>query len=208
MKFIKKINEDWSDDYVVDFFDHGFDLEETDNTISGKYKGDFVITSLNDWFAEMISKLTIEYKVLRTKTFFNQVTGNANFEVEVTPIDASEINIIVDGNIIKYSPLRITNTRRRFWISGYNNLLQISIGGRTSVGVVKGLLINMQLDENDNPIKINFTLGSKYSGIVVDNDNLKEILNLVESGKIKKSDDVSDDNILLFKETLSKYLNL
>jgi hypothetical protein len=203
MKFIKKINEDWSDDYVVDFFDHGFDLEETDNTISGKYKGDFVITSLNDWFAEMISKLTIEYKVLRTKTFFNQVTGNANFEVEVTPIDASEINVIIDGNVIKYSPLKITS----IWTSSYNHLLQISIGGRTSVGVMKGLLINIQLDENDNPIKVNFTLGNKYSGIVVDNDNLKEILNLVESGKIKKSDDVSDDNILLFKETLSKYLN-
>jgi len=203
MKFIKKINEDWSDDYVVDFFDHGFDLEETDNTISGKYKGDFVITSLNDWFTEMISKLTIEYKVLRTKTFFNKVTGNANFEVEVSPIDASEINIIVDGNVIKYSPLKITS----IWTSSYNHLLQISIRGRTSVGVMKGLLINIQLDENDNPIKVNFTLGNKYSGIVVDNDNLKEILNLVESGKIKKSDDVSDDNILLFKETLSKYLN-
>ncbi len=85
MKNLKRINEDWSNDYTYDFTDAGFEVEENGLILTGKYKGQFVMTQLNDWFAEMTAKMSDDHEVARTKTYFNQVTGNANFEVEITP---------------------------------------------------------------------------------------------------------------------------
>ena len=77
MRFLKRINEGWSDDYVTDFSDNGFTIEETPSNIKGSIsKGKFLVTDLNNWFTEMTDKLSDNYKVLSTKTFFNQTTGN------------------------------------------------------------------------------------------------------------------------------------
>ena len=50
MKSIKRINEDWSNDYTYDFTDAGFEVEENGLILTGKYKGQFLMTQLNDWY--------------------------------------------------------------------------------------------------------------------------------------------------------------
>ena len=58
MKNIKRINEDWSNDYTYDFTDAGFEVEENGLILTGKYKGKFLMTQVNDWFAEMTAKMS------------------------------------------------------------------------------------------------------------------------------------------------------
>jgi hypothetical protein len=39
-----KLFESWSQDYTLDFQDHGFELEEIGQKIKGKYQGKVVIS--------------------------------------------------------------------------------------------------------------------------------------------------------------------
>lgn len=176
MKHIKKINEGWSDDYVTDFTDHGFQVVENPSEIRGVYKGVFVTTVVNDWFAEMVDKMTIEYKVLRTKTFFNSITGTANFEVEVTKPDVDSVNITVGRDIVKYIPSKVNSFNLSRDSTRINN--RIWFDGRLESGQKKqfGIHINNRV--------VSFSLGTRGSGINIDKENLEKLFSLIDSGQV------------------------
>ena len=132
MKHLKRINEDWSDDYVYDFKDNGFDVEENGLVLKGQYKGQFVHTQVSSWFEEMLAQMGEEHKVLRTKTHFNELTGNASFEVEIKPA-LGEHSIEVEDNGAKYK-FYLGVIRNFYWYSKNEVLGGIANGGLSIQG--------------------------------------------------------------------------
>lgn len=193
MKYLKRINEGWSDDYVTDFSDNNFEIEETPSTIKGRYKGRFVLSNLNNWFTEMTDKLSIEYKVLSTKTFFNEVTGNANFEVEVTETDLESINVSVNGTDIEFIPRTIYNIYSSMLSSELDDVtkhISILIKGRTSTGQNKTLLISLDWKDNGSYKKIHFFFGQKSRSITMTKENIEKIFTLLDSGQVSFSSEL------------------
>ena len=134
MKHLKKINEDWSDDYVYDFKDNGFDVEENGLVLKGQYKGQFVLTQVSSWFEEMLGQMGEEHKVLRTKTYFNELTGNASFEVEIKQqiIAGDSIEVSVGREMVKYFPKEVI----ALYVSRLDNS-EIYLGNLTMEGVLE-----------------------------------------------------------------------
>ena len=191
MKRIKKINEDWSNDYTYDFTDAGFEVEENGLILTGKYKGQFLMTQLNDWFAEMTAKMSDDHDVARTKTYFNQVTGNANFEVEIAPGRNFSIEVQVGNETVEYFPLHIYS----------NNLFDSRINPSKCIGSIwfKGSFKNGQKkelgihrehlrDRAGNQIedtKLQINLGSRGRGISISKEELSKLFDKIFSNDLK-----------------------
>lgn len=179
MKHLKKLNEDWSNDYTYDFTDAGFEVEENGLILTGKYKGQFVMTQINDWFAEMTAKMSDDHEVARTKTYFNQVTGNANFEVEITPKRNFSIEIQVGNEKVEFFPIEVSNYR------GYHLEMNGDMIGNIWF---KGSLKNGQKKELGVTIKnnqIRFTLSNRSRGISVSNEEITKIFDKILSNEMK-----------------------
>jgi hypothetical protein len=191
MKRIKKINEDWSSDYTYDFTDHGFEVEENGNILTGKYKGPFVMTQLNDWFAEMTAKMSDDHDVARAKTYFNQVTGNANFEVEIAPGRNFSIEVQVGNETVEYFPLSIysyhlfdsrVNARKclgSIWLKGsYKN------GQKKELGIIREHLRDRAGNQiEDTNLKI--SLGTRGRGISISKEELSKLFGKIFSNDLK-----------------------
>jgi hypothetical protein len=191
MKNLKRINEDWSNDYTYDFKDAGFEIEETGLILTGKYKGQFVMTQINDWFGEMIAKMSDDIEVARTKTYFNQVTGNANFEVEIAPGRNFSIEVQVGNEKVEYFPLSIYS----------NNLFDSRVNPSKCVGSIffKGSFKNGQKkelgihrehlrDRSGNQIedtKLQFSLGHRGRGISISKEELSKLFDKIFSNELK-----------------------
>ena len=195
MKYLKRINEGWSDDYVTDFSDNGFTIEETPSNIKGSIsKGKFLVTDLNNWFTEMTDKLSDNYKVLSSKTFFNQTTGNANFEVVITETGLESIYINVDGVDIEFIPKTILYISHYTYENRHRIPLQegnISIKGRLSTGLNKTLLISIKW--KDDFKEISFSLSNKSRGVTMTKENMEKIFTLFDSGQVKFSNELSSN---------------
>jgi len=191
MKRIKKINEDWSSDYTYDFTDHDFEVEENGNLLTGKYKGQFVMKQLNDWFAEMTAKMSDEHDVTRTKTYFNQTTGNANFEVEIAPIRNFSIEVQVGNETVEYFPSSIYSYH--IFDSRVNPskcLGSIWIKGSFKNGQKKELGIHREhlRDRAGNQIedtKQRIMLGTRERGISISKEELLKLFDKIFSNDLK-----------------------
>ena len=151
MKHLKKINEDWSDDYVYDFKDNGFDVEENGLVLKGQYKGQFVLTQVSSWFEEMLGQMGEEHKVLRTKTYFNELTGNASFEVEIKQhtIEGDSIEVSVGREMVKYFPKEVI----ALYVSRLDNS-EIYLGNLTIEGALEsGQKKSLKLGRYRNRVK-------------------------------------------------------
>ena len=194
MKYLKRINEGWSDDYVTDFSDNGFTIEETPSNIKGSIsKGKFLVTDLNNWFTEMTDKLSDNYKVLSAKTFFNQTTGNANFEVVITETGLESIYINVDGTDIEFIPKTILYISHYSYENRHRVPLQegnISIKGRLSTGLNKTISISIKW--KDDFKEISFSLSNKSRGVTMTKENMEKIFTLFDSGQVKFLDQNDD----------------
>jgi len=195
MKYLKRINEGWSDDYVSDFSDNGFTIEETPSSIKGSIsKGNFLVTDLNNWFTEMSDKLSSEYKVLSTKTFFNQTTGNANFEVVITETGLESIYINVDGVDIQFIPKTILYISHYSYENRHRTPLQegnISIKGRLSTGLNKTISISIKY--KDDFKEVSFSLSNKSRGVTMTKENIEKIFTLFDSGQVEFSSELTSD---------------
>lgn len=194
MRFLKRINEGWSDDYVTDFSDNGFTIEETPSNIKGSIsKGKFLVTDLNNWFTEMTDKLSDNYKVLSAKTFFNQTTGNANFEVVVAETGLESVYINVDGTDIEFIPKTILYISHYSYENRHRVPLQegnISIKGRLSTGLNKTISISIKW--KDDFKEISFSLSNKSRGVTMTKENMEKIFTLFDSGQVKFLDQNDD----------------
>jgi hypothetical protein len=184
MKRIKKINEDWSNDYTYDFTDAGFEVEENGNLLTGKYKGQFVHSDISSWFEEMLAKLSDEQKVVRSKTYFNELTGNASFEVEIKPtLGEHSIEVEMDGT--KYKFYLGTITSFIDWIqipSNWNDPIGgFYIGGNLESGQERVLWIGKSMRGRSGATKSVFHLGNRTRGISVSKEDVKKVLDLIDS---------------------------
>jgi hypothetical protein len=185
MKFLK-LFESWHDDYSYNFSDRGFeldssvDIKNTNKLLSGKYKGKYILTDLNDDFIEMVSRMSDYYEILRTKTYFNSTTGSASFEVEVS----DKINIdkfieidTTDGKL-KWFPIKII-----FISIGYP---MIRLSGRLESGSSKSLSI---IKSNNKTLGIN-KLEFRLEGLIskkpkIDGENLSKLFNMIDDGHVE-----------------------
>lgn len=182
MKNIKLFNESWSDDYTYDFTDRGFSIDQTSNLIKGTYKGKFIQTELTDEFAEMIVRLSDNYYILRTKTYFNQTTGNASFEVEVSDkfkevSDHILINLS-SGEQIKFYPSRVNGTLiHRSYTKEY---LIMYVQGRLESGQEReiGILLN-----DKDKIKA-IIRGYTSKSPKIDKENITKLFSIIDNEKI------------------------
>jgi hypothetical protein len=191
VKYLKRINEGWSDDYVTDFSDNGFTIEETPSNIKGSIsKGKFLVTDLNNWFTEMTDKLSDDYKVLSSKTFFNQTTGNANFEIVVAETGLESVTINVDGTDIEFIPKTI------LYISHYTDVSSLqwggfSVKGRLSTGLNKTFSISIKWKGDFK--EISFSLSNKSRGVTITKENMEKIFTLFDSGQVKFSSELTSN---------------
>lgn len=176
MKRIKKINEDWSNDYTYDFTDHGFEVEENGNLLTGKYKGQFIHSDISSWFEEMLAKLSDEQKVVRSKTYFNELTGNASFEVEIKPaLGEHSIEVEIDSTKNRFYLDTITNFNWNDPTGGFY------VAGNLESGQKKELWIGKSLRGRSGATKSVFHLGNRTRGISVSKEDVKKVLDLIDS---------------------------
>jgi hypothetical protein len=186
MKHLKRINEDWSDDYVYDFKDNGFDVEENGLVLKGQYKGKFLITQVSSWFEEMLAQMGEEHKVLRTKTYFNELTGNANFEVEIKQqiIAGDSIEVSVGREKVKYFPKEVI----ALYVSRLDNseiyLGHLTIEGALESGQKKSLKLGRYRNRVNQTTENEFALGSRGRGISVDKENIEKIFDMIENNRL------------------------
>lgn len=186
MKHLKKINEDWSDDYVYDFKDNGFDVEEDGLVLKGQYKGQFVLTQVSSWFEEMLGQMGEEHKVLRTKTYFNELTGNASFEVEIkqNTIEGDSIEVSVGRETVKYFPKEFIALYVSHLDSSEIYLGDMTIEGALESGQKKTLRLGRHRNRIKQTVESEFALGSRGRGISLDKENIEKIFDMIENNRL------------------------
>lgn len=193
MKFIK-LFESWHQDYSYDFLDRGFDLDETsyaNKTLKGTYKGKYVLTELNDDFADMITRLSYNYQILKVKTYFNETTGSASFEIEVSDkIDTDNyIEFEANDEKYKYFPVKVSFIslgNERF----YGNDPSIRLSGKLESGATRELYI---IKSSNNKLKF-MVQGFSSKNPKIDKKNLLKLFNMIDEGHVENDYvDIYDD---------------
>lgn len=174
--------ENWSRDFVTDFTDNGFDVDVNEYTINGQYKGKFVVTQVSRWFDDMLGKIDTEYNIMRTKTFFNSITGNANFEVVVAPpTSGNSIEFMLDGVkhefYIKYV---------RCWGSAPE--MGLSFVGNRGDGDSGTIYISVVESPVRKTKKIRFGYNNRTKNVLVSMDGVSKLLELIASDKLEVTD--------------------
>jgi hypothetical protein len=198
MKFLKRIDESWSADYTYDFTDNGFEVEETGNTIKGKYKGKFLITQVSSWFAEMVAKMESDHRILNAKTYNNEVTGNASFEVEIAEEVNDAIEVAVGTEKVKFFPISTTHiTQMLFSSTGTIEIIgALENGQKKLLRIYRSMPIgSTKADAQKSKATNGFSFGSRSRGISVDNENIKKIFDIIEAGQIINYCHFSDEEL-------------
>lgn len=174
--------ENWSQDFVTDFTDNGFDVDVNEYTINGQYKGKFVVTQVSRWFDDMLGKIDTEYNIMRTKTFFNSVTGNANFEVAVAPpTSGNSIEFMLDG------------VKHEFYIKyvrcfGSGSEIGLAFVGNRGDGDSGTIYISVLESPVRKTKKIRFGYNNRTKNVLVSMDVVGKLLELITSDKLEVGD--------------------
>ena len=174
--------ENWSQDFVTDFTDNGFDVDVNEYTINGQYKGKFVVTQVSRWFDDMLGKIDTEYNIMRTKTFFNSITGNANFEVVVAPpTSGNSIDFMLDG------------VKHEFYIKyvrcfGSGSEIGLAFVGNRGDGDSGTIYISVLESPVRKTKKIRFGYNNRTKNVLVSKDEVVKLLELITSDKLEVGD--------------------
>lgn len=185
--------ENWSQDFVTDFTDNGFDVDVNEYTINGQYKGKFVVTQVSRWFDDMLGKIDTEYNIMRTKTFFNSVTGNANFEVVVAPpTSGNSIEFMLDGVkhefYIKYVRC-FGNGASSLWPNSRTNReMGLAFVGNRGDGDFGTIYISVIESPVRKTKKIRFGYNNRTKNVLVSMDVVGKLLELITSDKLEVGD--------------------
>jgi hypothetical protein len=224
MKYLK-LFEGWSDQYLHDFTDEEkFTIEEDGMKVKGKYKGAFDTSDMTNLFADAVSKMSSDYRILKAQSFFNQVTGNAKFEIEVHNFEdeLEFIEIDVSGQKVKWIPMELTN----IYISKYNTdepfqiLRQFTISGRLENGSKKNLEVWFEPTkikklpnwdgrhgfgiEGKKPtkkeeFKITYRFGQRTNSVSITPENWTKLVKLLTENKI---------NLGIYANVYQNYINI
>ncbi len=189
MKWIK-LFESWSEEFLYDFTDDkNFTIEEDGKKVKGEFRGSFDVVDMSSTFTDVVSKMSTEYKILKAQSFFNQVTGNAKFEIEVQDKEGEFIEITVGETTVKWFPEKVIN----LWsLTGTRICQYFNIEGKLENGSKKTLLIDF-LDSSgyyrarttDN-IKMKVTLGTRTRGVSIDKENLSKLIQIISENPSKQ----------------------
>jgi hypothetical protein len=190
MKYLK-LFEGWSDQYLHDFTDEEkFTIEEDGKKVKGEYRGPFDTVDMTNSFADAVSKISSDYKILKAQSFFNQVTGNAKFEIEVQNYESEFIEIDTPSGKVKFMPERIVN----IWSNIRERVCHyFHIEGRLENGTKKTVYFDFYNGDNVqyrartlDDIKMKVTIGNKYRGVSIDKENVSKLLEMIAENKISK----------------------
>jgi hypothetical protein len=199
-----KLFEGWSDEYLFDFTDDGkFDIKEDGKKVVGEYRGEFDTATMTNQFADSVFKMSSNYKILKAQSFFNQVTGNAKFEIEVQDYDGEFIEIDTPSGKVKWYPEKFiaiydNRSSREIFFCNYTY-----IEGRLENGTKKTLEIRFLKKDNYIPRSIGdieimrVSIGNKYRGVLIDKPNISKLLKIISENKITTTN-----------TNISSYLNI
>jgi hypothetical protein len=191
MKYLK-LFEGWSDQYLHDFTDEEkFTVEEDGKKVKGEYKGSFDTVDMTNLFADAVSKISSDYKILKAQSFFNQVTGNAKFEIEVQNYEGEFIEIETPGGKLKWTPEKVVN----LWSEIRTRVCQwIHIEGRLENGAKRTVMISFHRGDTQSPnlqyatttdnLKMKVTIGGRYRGVSIDKENISKLIEIIRENKI------------------------
>ncbi len=194
MKYLK-LFEGWSEQYLHDLTDEEkFTIEEDGKKVKGEYRGAFDTADMTNLFADTVSKISSDYKILKVQSFFNQVTGNAKFEIEVQNYEGEFIEIDTPSGKVKFTPEKISN----LWANTRESICHyFHIEGRLENGTKKTVYIDFYNVVNDRDgdeqhirprtldnIKMKVTFGRKHRGISIDKENVSKLLEIITENKI------------------------
>lgn len=191
MKYLKFF-EGWSDQYLLDFTDEEkFTIEEDGKKVKGEYRGPFDTVDMTNLFADAVSKISSDYKILKAQSFFNQVTGNAKFEIEVQNYEGEFIEIDTPEGKVKWIPEKIV----QLWSNVRSRVANwINIEGKLENGSKRTVLINFYNGEtvrgqiisasSTDDIKMKVTFGTRHRGISIDKENVSKLIKMISENKI------------------------
>jgi hypothetical protein len=211
MKYLK-LFEGWSDQYLHDFTDEEkFTIEEDGKKVKGEYRGYFDTADMTNAFADAISKMSADYRILKAQSFFNQVTGNAKFEIEVLNYEGELEHIEIDvlDQKVKWIPEKIIHIYKRGFRLIDNNgnttetfvmLAGLNIDGRLENGSKKAICLFFspsddirvgpglneftEIPTTKDKITIGYMLGQRARGISINSENFKKLLQLITENKV------------------------
>jgi len=235
MKYLK-LFEGWSDQYLHDFTDEEkFTIEEDGKKVKGEYRGPFDIVDMTNTFADTVSKMSSNYRILKAQSFFNQVTGNAKFEIEVHPFEdeLEFIEIDVLNQKVNWSPEKLINV----YLSKYNTdepfqtLRQFTIIGRLENGAKKnievwfnpttikktggwdgrrGFNIEGRKPTKKEEFQITYRFGQRTNSVSITPENWGKLAKLLTENKIDLgayANQVYQNDITIMIETLTLLSN-
>ena len=185
-----KLFESWSEEFLYDFTDDkNFTIEEDGKKVKGEFRGSFDVVDMSTTFTDVVSKMSTEYKILKAQSFFNQVTGNAKFEIEVQDKEGEFIEVTVGETTVKWFPEKVIN----LWsLTEARICWYFNIEGKLENGTKKTLLIDF-LDSSghrarrtDN-IKMKVTLGNRTRGVSIDKENVSKLIQIISENPSKQS---------------------
>ena len=191
MKYLKFF-EGWSDQYLLDFTDEEkFTIEEDGKKVKGEYRGPFDTVDMTNAFADAVSKISSDFKILKAQSFFNQVTGNAKFEIEVQDYEGQFIEIDTPEGKVKWIPEKIV----QLWSNVRSRVANwINIEGKLENGSKRTVLINFYNGEtvrgqiisasSTDDIKMKVTFGTRHRGISIDKENVSKLIEMITENKI------------------------
>ena len=188
-----KLFESWSEDYTLDFSDHGFEIEENGKKLKGRFKGKFVISDLNLWYSELIDRLNYQYDVISSKQSFNIISNIASFEVEVMDKDLESLSVFVNDKEFKVYPEYITFMD----LCGNNRGFVISLQCKTESG--SKITVSILTEKYDSYLGrmrpsgdriiidfIYFYLGQKKVGVHIKPEQLEGLLKIIRGLQIQR----------------------
>jgi hypothetical protein len=190
-----KLFESWSEEFLYDFTDDkNFTIEEDGKKVKGEFRGSFDVVDMSTTFTDVVSKMSTEYKILKAQSFFNQVTGNAKFEIEVQDKEGEFIEITVGETKVKWSPEMVVN----LWSQTRTRICQyINIEGRLENGAKRTVLIsfhrgdtqapNLQYATTTDNLKMKVTIGGRYRGVSIDKENVSKLVKIISENPSKQS---------------------
>jgi hypothetical protein len=190
-----KLFESWSEDYTLDFSDHGFEMKEIGNNLKGKFKGKFIISDLNLWYSELIDRLNSEYEITTSKHSFSTISGVASFEIDIIDKKSRSFSVFVDKEEFKLYADYISI------MSAMTNRFSITLQCKTESGSKKPLKIWTSSFRSDKPrlgsreVSIQciiFQFGSRRVKVHIKPDQLENLIKILRELKTLRGDKTVD----------------
>jgi len=191
------------DDYLLDFTDNDFNIDiklsGSEIFIYGENKYcKSKLEDVHEWYSDLLLKISNNWDILFSKTYFNNITGNLSFEIKISrPIeDKNTIKVNVLNNDIEWVPIS--------GIKWYTRLSRHE----------EGIIIPGKLKNNTNKIlyietikgKVYFRFGERSAKVKVSKEYINKLISMIENNEINCLGD--KPNVLSLLKNVISFLPL